>query len=200
MATGMAHIELPGQGVTNDWWTPREIVKSLGSFDLDPCAGIGQEPMATQCYYPSPEIIEAEAAMTAAKMAKDKEAFKNAKEEYENALIVTSNGLNLPWDGRVFCNPPYGPYVGQWVDRLAEHNNGILLIFARTETRAWQKIWKTATGILIPFRRITFLKPNGEQAKSGTAPSAFAAYGENNLVALANSGIKGALLTKWSIQ
>ena len=196
----MAHIELPGQGVTNDWWTPKQIVQSLGNFDLDPCAGIAQDPLATRCYHPSPEIIDAEAAMTAAKKLKDKKAFWKAKNDYAHAISQTPNGLSLPWEGRVFCNPPYGPYVIDWVNKIAEHNNGILLIFARTETKAWQRIWKTATAILLPFRRITFVRPDGLQAKSGTAPSAFAAYGENNLVALANSGIKGALLTKWNVQ
>ena len=74
---------------------------------------------------------------------------------------------------------------------------GILLIFARTETRAWQQIWNTATGILLPSSRITFHRPDGTKAKSGTAPSAFVAFGHNNVEALHKSDIKGVILEEW---
>lgn len=37
----MIHTK-PNNGATNDWLTPPEIVKCLGSFDLDPCASTGQ--------------------------------------------------------------------------------------------------------------------------------------------------------------
>lgn len=154
----MAHIERPYEGKTNDWWTPPEIVRMLGTFDLDPCAGVGQPPLADRVYAPP------------------------------------QDGLRLPWEGRVFCNPPYGPHVGEWAARMAEHRNGILLIFARTETRAWRGIWSSADAILFPFRRISFQKPDGSKAKSGTAPSAFVAYGQVGAEVLRYSGIEGALV------
>jgi hypothetical protein len=160
--TGMAHIEQPHEGATNDWWTPPELVQALGEFDLDPCAGVGQETFPVKWRYAPPE-----------------------------------DGLSKPWAGRVFCNPPYGPHVAGWAVKMAAHMNGILLIFARTETRAWQQIWNTATAILLPSRRITFHRPDGTKAKSGTAPSAFIAYGHNNVEALYKSGIKGTILTEW---
>ena len=109
------------------------------------------------------------------------------------------NGLVLPWEGRVWCNPPYGPHIKDWAEKMACHHNGILLIFARVETKAWHHIWATADAILFPFRRITFLRPGGFEAKSGTAPSAFCAYGTANAIHLQLSGIKGALVTKVEI-
>lgn len=160
---GMSHIEKPHQGETNDWWTPPELVDALGRFDLDPCAGVGQKPLA------------------------------------KNVYTLPQDGLLNPWNGRVYCNPPYGPHVGKWAEKMAEHCNGILLIFARVETRAWRTIWTSADAILFPFRRITFQKPDGSQAKSGTAPSAFCAYGLDNIEALRHSGIEGALVEYVSI-
>jgi hypothetical protein len=156
--TGMAHIEHPHEGATNDWWTPPELVAALGPFTLDPCAGINQPPLAIKGYAPP------------------------------------QDGLLLPWEGRVFCNPPYGPHVIKWADKMALHGNGILLIFARVETRAWRHIWTTADGILFPFKRITFHRPDGSKAKSGTAPSALVAYGLRNVEALRLCGIEGALV------
>jgi len=154
----MSHIERPHEGETNDWWTPRELVEALGEFDLDPCAGVGQVPLA------------------------------------KNVYTLPQDGLLSPWEGRVFCNPPYGPHVGKWAEQMATHCNGVLLIFARVETRAWRIIWQTADAILFPFKRITFQKPDGSKAKSGTAPSAFCAYGLANVEALRHSGIEGALV------
>jgi hypothetical protein len=160
---GMSHIEKAHEGETNDWWTPRGIVESLGAFDLDPCAGVGQRPLA------------------------------------KNVITLPDDGLLSDWRGRVWLNPPYGPHVGKWAEKMAEHHNGILLIFARVETRAWRTIWTTADAILFPFRRITFEKPDGSSAKSGTAPSAFCAYGLDNVEALRNCGTEGALVEYVSV-
>ena len=106
------------------------------------------------------------------------------------------NGLTLPWWGRVFCNPPYGPNVKEWVQRMAQHRNGILLIFSRTETKAWQHVWDTGDAFLFPFGRVSFFRPNGTRAKSGTAPSALIAYGTENAYKLHDSGIHGAFFPK----
>jgi allantoicase len=37
------------------------------------------------------------------------------------------NGLAQPWEGLVWCNPPYSE-SGKWVDKFIKHNNGILLV------------------------------------------------------------------------
>jgi len=119
--------------------------------------------------------------------------YRLAKVTY---LPPDQDGLTLPWEGRVFCNPPYGPHVGEWAKRMAEHRNGILLIFRRTETEVWRGIWKAGDAFLFPYGRINFLRADGERANSGTAPSALIAYGQNNVEALQNSGIAGALQSR----
>lgn len=152
--------EKPNRGESVDWWTPPEIVQALGHFDLDPCAGVGQIPLADKTY------------------------------------VLPQNGLALPWHGRVFCNPPYGNGIERpWAEKLNDHGNGILLIYARTETVTWSHIWLTASAILFPFRRIVFCRPDGTKPNSGTAPSAFVAYGDNNVEALRHCNIEGALVT-----
>src|SRR4051812_22584031 len=45
------------------------------------------------------------------------------------------DGLAQPWYGRVWLNPPYGPGIGQWMSKLADHGNGIALVFNRSDTR-----------------------------------------------------------------
>jgi hypothetical protein len=107
------------------------------------------------------------------------------------------DGLVEPWFGRVWCNPPYGPNVSDWAKRMAAHGNGIMLVFLRTDTTTWQKdILPFADATLLLDGRVHFYRPSGERGKSGTAPSALLAYGQNNVDALRHSGIAGALYPK----
>jgi hypothetical protein len=112
-------------------------------------------------------------------------------------FLPEHDGLTEPWSGRVWCNPPYGPNVGTWARRMAEHGDGIMLIFARTDTATWQKdVLPFADATLFLDGRVHFYLPSGERGKSGTAPSALLAYGLSNVDTLRNAGIAGALHPK----
>jgi hypothetical protein len=77
---------------------------------------------------------------------------------------------------------------------MEQHGNGMLLIFGRTETQAWQKsVFPHADALLFVEGRVHFRFPNGKMAKSGTAPSVLLAYGQSNVDVLPNAGIAGAM-------
>lgn len=104
------------------------------------------------------------------------------------------DGLEIEWNGRVWLNPPYGEVTGKWLAKLANHRNGIALIFARTETEYWAKhVWPFTSGVLFVEGRLNFHLPDGTRA-SGNAggPSALIAYGEENGQILRYSQIRGA--------
>ena len=92
------------------------------------------------------------------------------------------DGLSRPWIGRVWLNPPYGPATGKWLARLASHDNGVALVFARTETATWfEHIWPKASAILFFRGRLNFHFPNGTRSPTNAgAPSALVAYGADN--------------------
>jgi hypothetical protein len=49
--------------------------------------------------------------------------------------------LFCQWRGRrVFCNPPYGPGLGEWLKRGLEADLAVFLIPARTDTRWFHDI------------------------------------------------------------
>ena len=78
----------------------------------------------------------------------------------------------------MFCNPPYGPHTGAWLKRLADHGNGIALVFARTETAAFANgVWGRAAGIFFLRGRVQFCKPDGVPGGRCAAPSVLVAYG-----------------------
>ena len=64
---------------------------------------------------------------------------QNAK--CKNFYTPEMDGLSQPWKGNVWCNPPYGREIGQWVKRAyistksGWANLVVMLLQARTDTR-----------------------------------------------------------------
>lgn len=109
---------------------------------------------------------------------------------------IEDNGLEQDWNGRVWCNPPYGRETFKWIDKLADHGDGIALIFARTETKGFFKsVWPKADAVFFFEGRLTFYHVSGERASAnGGAPSCLVIFGRENIKAVNNSGIKGKMI------
>ncbi len=109
----------------------------------------------------------------------------------------TEGGLERPWSGRVWLNPPFDRYqVGQWVQRLADHGDGVALLHARTEAAWFEPVWKRATTILFLADRIKFCREDGtEQRANSGAPVVLAAFVDTNRVLLRAAGIPG-----WAVE
>jgi hypothetical protein len=139
-----------------------------------------------------PEILAALGPFDLDPCAPINRPWKMAKKHY----TIEDSGLMQPWHGRVWLNPPYGSQTGVWLQRLADHGNGIALIFARTETDMFfQYVWPKADAILFIQGRLYFHHVDGERAKANSgAPSVLIAYGSNNVQSLKDSNIKGALI------
>jgi hypothetical protein len=104
------------------------------------------------------------------------------------------DGLAQTWSGRVWMNPPYGPGMDQWLSKLAAHGDGIALIFARTETRAFfDHVWDKADALLFVKGRLKFHRPDGTVGDTAAAPSVLIAYGSENVAALERVSASGAI-------
>lgn len=146
---------------TDIWFTPPEIVKNLGPFDLDPCTEKERPWQTADVHY-----------------------------------TVEDNGLKKRWNGFVWCNPPYGNQTQHWLKKMAEHNNGIALVFARTETKMFfDFVWPKAKAILFIKGRLSFYHQNGEKGKMNSGgPSVLIAYGDEGLNRLVKSEIDGKIV------
>ena len=104
-----------------------------------------------------PEILRALGAFDLDPCAPIVRPWETAARHY----TVQDDGLELPWEGRVWCNPPFGREAVKWLRRMRDHGNGVALIPARTETAMfYETVWGAADGVL--FRTSTTWTAGGQ--------------------------------------
>jgi hypothetical protein len=114
----------------------------------------------------------------------------------KNHYTIQDDGLLLPWNGRVWLNPPYGNKIDAWLQKAALHQNCMVLIFARTDTASFHaNVFNQADSILFIKGRLKFYHVSGKQGDSAGAPSCLVSYNKENSQYLKNSNIKGKLIT-----
>lgn len=89
------------------------------------------------------------------------------------------NGLDHPWRGKVYMNPPYGREIGAWVDKLADEfeygnvSEAIALVPSRTDTSWWAHL--PASMVCFVTGRLSF----SDHENPAPFPSAVAYLGPN---------------------
>lgn len=95
-------------------------------------------------------------------------------------LTIEDDGLNSPWEGRVWMNPPYSDPT-PWMRRFLDHGNGIALV-AFTRGRWCMEMWERADGIVL-HRKL------GEFVGGGVSfVCPLVAMGEDNVKAISRVG------------
>lgn len=114
--------------------------------------------------------------------------------------MLSVAGLEYPWRGRVWLNPPFGNQAAAWLRRLRTHGNGIALIPARTETPMFYgSVWGQADAVCFVKGRPHFYRPDGSRAPFNSgAPIALIAYGPKNREALYRSKL-GIVVDAWGL-
>jgi hypothetical protein len=106
---------------------------------------------------------------------------------------IQDQGFLRTWQGRVWLNPPYGKYAPFWIRRLAEHGNGIALVYSRSDTDWFHRyVFREAHALLFLRGRIAFLKPDGSRPiHNAGGPSVLIAYGADNACTLERCALPG---------
>lgn len=110
----------------------------------------------------------------------------------DHHYTIEDDGLSREWFGRVWLNPPFNRYERpKWMAKMAEHNNGVMLIPAAWETEAFrQNVWGKASGILALHKRPRFCYVDGKKAKANSGCTiCLVAYGDDNFQILRASGL-----------
>jgi DNA N-6-adenine-methyltransferase (Dam) len=101
-------------------------------------------------------------------------------------FVAEDNGLEKPWCGKVWLNPPYSRgLLSLFVDKLlAEWASGavsqaILLTHNYTDTEWFHTAARASQMICFPNRRVRFRSPVGDES-SPTQGQAFFYFGEDN--------------------
>lgn len=117
------------------------------------------------------------------------------------------DGLVLPWQGCVWCNPPYGRETGRWMDAMQAHGHGVGLVFARTDTEWFQRLRPDAVCFIA--KRVRFVDASGRppqvldkktgRLRDGTpgAPSMLLAWGRDCVRAVEASGLGIVMGVAW---
>ncbi len=95
-----------------------------------------------------------------------------------NHYTEADDGLLQPWEGRVWLNPPYSK-TRPWIERLAEHGDGIALLPADTST-VWfhAAVLERADGICFLRHRLRFVRFDPGKETSARYPSILVGYGD----------------------
>lgn len=79
----------------------------------------------------------------------------------EGGLFACFDGLLISWAGeRVYCNPPYGEAINDWLRRANEADVAVYLLPAKTDTRWWHRYAPLASEVR--FLKGRLKNPNGQ--------------------------------------
>jgi len=77
------------------------------------------------------------------------------------AAYYQLNGLDLPWWGLAYCNPPYGRELPRWAKKVVEEAQSgveiIMLAASRTDTRWWGLAFEASQACAFWKGRLTFV-------------------------------------------
>ena len=118
------------------------------------------------------------------------EAQKHVKAK--KFYTVEDNGLDKPWSGRVWLNPPYntkkqkGSTIEQFIEKLISEvafgnvTSAIVLTDAKTDTNWFRRLVDAGAAIVFTTQRINFMQLNGTfAANTGRYGQAFFYFGDD---------------------
>lgn len=106
-------------------------------------------------------------------------------------FMKADDGLNQPWCGFVFMNPPFGGRNGHvpWLKKFLGHGNGIAIVRAYTSAAWFHDYAIKAEAMLFPRGKTKFIRQDGSVGKSPGHGIVLLAMGERAKSALRKSGL-----------
>lgn len=118
-------------------------------------------------YTPSEYIEAARAVMGEINLDPASSEIANKTVKADHIYTVEDNGLEKPWFGNVWLNPPYasdliGKFAEKVVNELGNIKQAIVLVNNATETEWFYGMVTNATAVCFPKSRVKFYTPDGK--------------------------------------
>lgn len=118
-------------------------------------------------YTPSEYIEAARAVMGSIDLDPASSVIANKTVKADHIYTVEDNGLEKPWFGNVWLNPPYasdliGKFAEKVVNELGNIKQAIVLVNNATETEWFYGMVTNATAVCFPKSRVKFYTPDGK--------------------------------------
>ena len=101
-----------------------------------------------------------------------------------------SDGLNLPWFGFVWCNPPFSQKA-IWANKMIEHGNGILILPERGSAPWFGPLAQKSGTYFVMGKKINFLGG----PSSNNLGSVLFLFGKEAVARIKQSGLPGHFVT-----
>lgn len=113
-----------------------------------------------------------------------------------NMTFFGGGGLEKPWHGFVWMNPPFGGRNGivPWLNKFFAHGNGIALVPDRTSAPWFQTYARQSWAVLFVSPKIRFERPDGTVGGSPGCGTALLAAGARGRAALLRAGSIGLVM------
>jgi hypothetical protein len=98
-------------------------------------------------------------------------------------LTVADDGLLTPWEGVVWCNPPYSAPT-LWCRKWAAHPDGCILIRADLSTSGPHAAWAAAHAAWLPAKRLQFESGSGKPSGAVNFSTVMLGRGETCVAAM----------------
>lgn len=139
---------------------------------------------ASDEWYTPPETLEL-ARLVLGGIDLDPASNDLAQRWIQAGTYYTQNddGLSLPWEGRVWLNPPYGVQTGQWTQKATESLDSgsvteAIILVRPAAGAAWFQALSSRFACCTTHKRIRFIDKNGTQQASPVHGNCFFYLGE----------------------
>jgi len=133
------HVHVSANSGENEWYTPSAFIDAAKSV----MGGIDLDPASS--------------------------LIANERVGASSIYTKEDNGLEQPWEGRVWMNPPYAqPLIAQFAERLCGAyrrgvTDAVVLVNNASDTRWWQGFAAHCDAICCIKGRVKFLDPDGNE-------------------------------------
>ncbi len=181
LATCAFHRQIDSQGIltleavdskAKIKWLEAEVARLQGENDELRARLIKPVSTRTDEWYTPPEYIEmAREVMGGIDLDPASNELAQSWIQAKEYFTKDDDGLRQEWEGRIWCNPPYGRAVEDWLDvAIGGYQDGIvksaILLLNRTGAAWYKASLKGVTAICEVHKRIAFIDENSNRQPS----------------------------------